>query len=64
MRFPSHAEGIVSVGMKTTYDRIKLNCGKQYGFTIDSDESIGVIVTITLPVWSEEGEHVEGAVGG
>ena len=58
------AEGIVSVGMKTTYDRIKLNCGKQYGFTIDSDESIGVIVTITLSVWSEEGEHVEGAVGG
>ena len=54
------AEGIVSVGMKTTYDRIKLNCGRQYGFTLDSDENMGSVVTIRLPIWSEEESHVEG----
>lgn len=56
-------EGVVSVGMKNTYDRIKLNCGRQYGFTIDSGESMGVIVTIRLPIWREEEEHVEGTAG-
>ena len=56
-------DGVVSVGMKNTYDRIKLDCGPEYGFTMDSDEDMGVIVTIRLPVW-REGEHrVEGAAG-
>lgn len=53
--------GIVSVGMKNTYDRIKLNCGAEYGFTIDSDEVMGVIVTIRLPIWRNE--YVEGSAG-
>lgn len=52
--------GIVSVGMKNTSDRIKLNCGPTYGFTLDSDEAMGVIVTIRLPIWEEENGHVEG----
>ncbi len=55
--------GIVSVGMKTTYDRIKLNCGRQYGFTLDSDENMGAVVTIRLPIWREEADHVEGTFG-
>lgn len=55
--------GIVSVGMKNTYDRIKLNCGSEYGFTLDSDEAIGVVVTIRLPIWREEDPHVEGTSG-
>lgn len=56
-------DGVVSVGMKNTYDRIKLDCGPEYGFTMDSDEDMGVIVTIRLPVW-REGEHrVEGTAG-
>ena len=53
-------EGIVSVGMKNTYDRIKLNCGPAYGFTIDSGGSMGTIVTIRLPIWRDEGNAVEG----
>lgn len=53
-------DGIVSVGMKNTYDRIKLNCGAGYGFTIDSGGSMGTIVTIRLPVWRDEGNAVEG----
>ena len=54
--------GIVSVGMKNTYDRIKLNCGESYGFTLNSDENMGAMVTIRLPIW-EEGDHVEGSSG-
>ena len=53
-------EGIVSVGMKNTYDRIKLNCGPAYGFTMDSGGSMGTIVTIRLPIWRDEGNAVEG----
>ena len=55
--------GIVSVGMKNTYDRIKINCGSEYGFTLDSDENIGVVVTIRLPIWREEDANVEGTSG-
>ena len=57
------AEGIVSVGMKNTYDRIKLDCGPGYGFTMDSGEDMGVIVTIRLPIWREREHHVEGTSG-
>ena len=56
--------GIVSVGMKNTYDRIKINCGRAYGFTLDSDENMGAVVTIRLPIWREEGDHVESTSGG
>lgn len=55
--------GIVSVGMKNTYDRIKINCGSEYGFTLDSDENMGVVVTIRLPVWREEDPNVESSAG-
>lgn len=55
--------GIVSVGMKNTYDRIKINCGREYGFTLDSDETMGAMVTIRLPIWKEEFDHVEGTSG-
>ena len=53
-------DGVVSVGMKNTYDRIKLNCGPAYGFTMDSGGSMGTIVTIRLPIWRDEGNAVEG----
>ena len=49
--------------MKNTYDRIKINCGSEYGFTLDSDENIGVVVTIRLPVWREEEPHAESTAG-
>lgn len=55
--------GVVSVGMKNTYDRIKINCGREYGFTLDSDENVGAVVTIRLPVWKEEHDHEEGTSG-
>ena len=55
--------GVVSVGMKNTYDRIKINCGREYGFTLDSDENVGAVVTIRLPIWKEETDHVEGTSG-
>ena len=55
--------GIVSVGMKNTYDRIKINCGQDYGFTLDSDENVGAVVTIRLPIWREGGDHVESTSG-
>jgi len=55
--------GIVSIGMKNTYDRIKINCGNEYGFTIDSDETAGVVVTIRLPIWKEEKGYEEGPSG-
>ena len=46
-------ESGVSVGTKNVYDRIKLSCGKEYGFTIYSAEGMGTIVTFRLPVWTE-----------
>lgn len=46
-------DGDVSVGMKNVYDRVKLNCGKEYGFTISSVKGMGTIVTYRLPIWEE-----------
>lgn len=55
--------GWLSVGMKNVYDRIKLNCGKQYGYVIHSVEGMGTIVTFHLPVWKEGDENVESSNG-
>ncbi|MCD8301289.1 MAG: sensor histidine kinase [Clostridiales bacterium] len=41
------------VGMKNVYDRIKLNCGMEYGFTMQSKLGMGTIVTYKLPIWEE-----------
>ena len=46
-------EGRVSVGMKNVYDRIRLNCGPEYGFTVQSAPGLGTCVTFRLPVWKE-----------
>ena len=54
------ANGRLSVGMKNVYDRIKLNCGKEYGFRIESFLGVGTIVTYRLPIW-EEPENVESS---
>ena len=54
------ANGCLSVGMKNVYDRIKLNCGKEYGFRIESFLGVGTIVTYHLPVW-EVPENVESS---
>jgi len=43
----------VSVGMKNVYDRIKLNCGAEYGYTIQSRKGMGTVITLTLPIWEE-----------
>lgn len=51
----------VSVGMKNVYDRIKLNCGKEYGFTIESVIGMGTIVTYYLPIWEEFSDDVESS---
>lgn len=56
-------QGIVGIGIKNTYDRIKINCGSEYGFTIDSDASAGVVVTIRLPIWKEE-QAIEESTSG
>ena len=54
------ANGRLSVGMKNVYDRIKLNCGKEYGFKIESFLNVGTIVTYRLPIWEEPG-YVENS---
>ena len=46
-------EGRISVGMKNVYDRIRLNCGPEYGFTVQSAPGLGTSVTFRLPVWKE-----------
>ncbi len=43
----------VSIGVKNVYDRIKLNCGEEYGFTIQSTPGMGTLVTFKLPIWEE-----------
>ena len=49
----AEADSNLSVGMKNVYDRIKLNCGSAYGFTIESIKDMGTIVTYRLPIWEE-----------
>lgn len=56
-------EGFVSVGTKNVYDRIKLNCGKEYGFTIQSVEGMGTVVTFRLPIWEEDMSDEESNTG-
>lgn len=53
-------DGHVSIGMKNVYDRIKLNCGKEYGFRVESVKGMGTIVSYRLPIW-EELEDVESS---
>ncbi len=43
----------ISVGMKNVYDRIKLNCGEAYGYTVQSRKGMGTVITFTLPIWEE-----------
>lgn len=54
------ATGEVSVGMKNVYDRIRINCGKAYGYDIESIPGFGTIVTYHLPVWLEEDDDRKG----
>lgn len=42
-----------SIGMRNVYNRIKMECGKDYGFTIDSVKGMGTIVTYHLPIEEE-----------
>ncbi|MBQ8662601.1 MAG: sensor histidine kinase [Eubacterium sp.] len=56
-------EGWISVGTKNVYDRIKLNCGKEYGFTIQSVEGMGTVVTFRLPIWEEDMSDEESNTG-
>lgn len=51
----------LSVGMKNVYDRIKLNCGKEYGYAIESFMGMGMIVTYRLPIWEEFTKDVESS---
>ena len=53
-------DGHVSIGMKNVYDRIKMNCGKEYGFRVESVKGMGTIVSYRLPIW-EEPEDVESS---
>ncbi len=43
----------VSIGVKNVYDRIKLNCGEKYGFSIQSTPGMGTVITFILPIWEE-----------
>lgn len=47
------SNGKVSIGMKNVYDRIKLNCGDQYGFEIESVKGVGTVITFRLPLGEE-----------
>ncbi|SDB15805.1 cache domain-containing sensor histidine kinase [Eubacterium oxidoreducens] len=50
-------DGILSIGMKNVYDRIRLSCGEEYGFVVESIEGMGTIVTFRLPIWEEADEE-------
>lgn len=57
------AEGKVSVGLKNVYDRIRINCGEEYGYRMESVPGSGTIVTIRLPV-VEDTDELESSIGG
>ena len=46
--------GEISVGMKNVYDRIRILCGEDYGYSIESVPDFGTVVTYHLPVWREQ----------
>ena len=39
-----------SIGLVNVSGRIKINFGKEYGLTIDSEENIGTCVSVRLPI--------------
>ncbi|MCD8324959.1 MAG: sensor histidine kinase [Clostridiales bacterium] len=47
------SDGTASIGMQNVYDRIKLNCGAEYGYTVQSTKGMGTVITFTLPIWKE-----------
>lgn len=53
-----NANGHISIGLKNVYDRIKLVCGEEYGFTITSVQGMGTMIKYRLPIW-EEDSYVE-----
>ena len=52
--------GKTGIGLKNVYDRIKLSCGEDYGFTVTGFENIGTMVKFRLPIWEDE-ENVESS---
>ena len=37
------------MGVKNVHERIRLNYGEKYGLSIQSEEGVGTVVTLTLP---------------
>lgn len=50
----------ISIGFKNVYNRIKLSCGEEYGFTITSYENIGTRVRFKLPIWEGDADVEDG----
>lgn len=48
-----------SIGMKNVFDRIRMNYGEEYGFTIVSMEGFGTIIRYHLPIIKERTEKYE-----
>ncbi|NLA54390.1 MAG: histidine kinase [Clostridiales bacterium] len=44
---PAGASGI---GLKNVHERIRLTCGKRYGLSIHSEEDLGTVILIRLPL--------------
>lgn len=55
--------GRLSLGFKNVYDRIKLSCGEEYGFTLTSYEGMGTRINLKLPVWEEDDDVENGDRG-
>ncbi|NLC33326.1 MAG: histidine kinase [Clostridiales bacterium] len=42
--------GTSGIGLKNVHERIQLTCGKRYGLTIHSEEDVGTVIMIRLPL--------------
>ena len=42
--------GTSGIGLKNVHERIRLTCGKRYGLSIHSEEDLGTVIIIRLPL--------------
>jgi two-component system sensor histidine kinase YesM len=58
------AEGWKQIGLKNVQDRLRLNFGAGYGLTVASQERIGTVVRLVMPIISEVTEDAGQSIAG
>ena len=63
IELPGSYEKSIGFGMANVNERIRLNFGREYGMTIDSQPDVGTKVSITIPAqWVRQNENLQETV--